>query len=243
MQRELLGIGTSLLVFLYPSALVFAGRPFDGTDPGVVDRGMIEFKLGAFDYRRESNGVNWYAPKIGFNLGIAENWEFIVEGEWERARSAGNMAGDDALAIGLKHVLREGSLQGNSGFSVATELTLERLPGRSADTGVTVAGIIGNQWDWGALYFNMAAERNPERDEEIFLSVIWEGSSSGSMRPVAELSFAQDFHQSEAMGGLLGLIYEPKAGIAIDFAVRRSLGDEGSDTEIRLGATFELPGF
>ena len=189
-----------------------------------------------------TNQQSWYVPKLGLNFGIAQGWEFIVEGEWERPRAAGNNTKDNVVALGVKKLLREGSLQGNSGLSVATEFTVVQTQSNGSDTGAVLALIIGGQWDWGAMYFNVATEQTPADEEELFLGIIIEGSGASVLRPVAELSFGQDFNQSEELAGLLGFIYEPTEALAFDFGLRRSHGDEGSETEFRLGVTFEFPG-
>ena len=123
--------------------------------------------------------------------------------------------------LSLKYVLREGSLQDKSGPSIATEFgTL--LPGIGADAGVggTWATIISERWDWGTIHLNLQPSLTRDHRAELFVSTILEGPSKWKVRPVAEVFFDEKFDQETEVSGLVGLIWQARESVAVDFAVR-----------------------
>lgn len=142
-------------------------------------------------------------------------------------------------AVLLKHVMREGSLQGKSGFSVATEFGFE-LPGINAEsgTGAILAGIVSKGGQWGAWHLTAEAVRTRDNTTEFAFGTILEGPEYWLVRPVAELSYAHEAGGSEEAGILVGAIWNFSENLGFDAGVRRSfLGSERS-TELRLGFSF-----
>ena len=100
----------------------FAYRPFDGTDAAVAEPGVVEIELGPAQYLEQGSDRALVAPTVIFNYGIAERWELVLQGNLthsltEDARRTSLLGS----SLTLKGVLREGSLQGKPGPSIATE--------------------------------------------------------------------------------------------------------------------------
>ena len=99
-----------------------AYRPFDLTDASVAEFRETEIEFGPVQFRRDDSGTTLIAPAVIYNYGFAKDWELVIEGRGEHP-----LSGDDSRssltddAISLKHVLRDGVLQGKTGASVATE--------------------------------------------------------------------------------------------------------------------------
>jgi hypothetical protein len=229
------------LVAVWPQAAL-AYRPFDSTDPAVAEPGEVEIELSPVSFRQSESGQTWIAPQLRFNYGLAQNWELVVEGQGEFHRGSKGVMIDNAAF--LKAVVREGTLQEQTGPSIAIEFgTL--LPGINAEGGfgAEFAGIIGNQWSWGAIHFTAAATLTRDNRGEMFLGTILEGPSFGAVRPVAEIVYEREFGESEAIAALAGVIWEVREGLAFDLAVRQASVDGDPETEIRAGITFAFSPF
>jgi hypothetical protein len=217
-----------------------AYRPFDSTDPAVADPGELEIEFSPVSFRHDGSGDTWIAPQLKINYGIAPNWEFVIEGQGEHPQFDGASSVMVDNAVFLKTVVREGSLQEREGLSIALEFGA-LLPGINDESGLgaEVAGIVGNQWDWGAIYFTAAAALTRDSRSEVFLGTIIEGPFDWPVRPVAELVYEREFGTSgEVFAALAGIIWEAREGLAFDFAVRQAAVDGEPETEIRLGLTF-----
>jgi len=227
----------SVVIAAWPHAAL-AYRPFDTTDPAVAEPGEIEIELSPVSYRHDDSGDTWITPQLRFNYGFARNWELVIEGQAEHSRSMGESVLVENAAF-LKTVVREGTLQNQTGPSIAIEMgTL--LPGINDQSGfgAELAGIIGNQFSWGAIHFTAAATLTRDNRGEMFLGTILEGPTFGSVRPVAEIVYEREFGEAETIAALLGVIWEVREGLALDFAVRQAAVDGDPETEIRMGVTF-----
>jgi hypothetical protein len=98
---------------------VQAYRPFQGTDAAVADLGELETEFGPAEPMRA--GPQTTAETV-LNLGIAEGWEAVLQGQAVTLLSPGpvqtSLLGN---AFFLTHVLRDGVLQDKPGPSVAIE--------------------------------------------------------------------------------------------------------------------------
>src|SRR5258707_13470708 len=65
----------------------FAFRPFDGTDAAVAALGELELELGPTGVRRDGSERTLVAPAMAFNLGLAVDWEAVLQGQGETALS------------------------------------------------------------------------------------------------------------------------------------------------------------
>ena len=230
----------SLLVALLlcaPPALAY--RPFDSTDADVVDAGAWEVELAPLSYRHNDDGVAWVAPALILNYGITDWLEAVVEGEGGHFTAGKSELSD--VAASLKALLREGSLQGGEGWSLAAELTT-LLPGIGADDGggFEVAGIASQEFGWGSVHFNLGAGRERDGHGLAFFGTILEGPASWTVRPVAEVRYERVFGVEEEVAGLLGLIWPVSETLSFDLAFRHAWVGSRPDEQVRMGMTFEF---
>lgn len=145
---------------------------------------------------------------------------------------------DDVL---LKHVFREGGLQGKTGLSIAAEggaLTPELHGSRHFGASVSVIGSLA--WPWGALHFNEWFQLTRERRADVFSGLIAEGSRAWPVRPVAELFYERDTAGSRTSSLLLGGIWTARDSLAVDMGLRGARTDDAYAAEVRLGLTWSL---
>ena len=131
----------------------FAYRPFDGTDAAVAAGGELELELGPVGLLDSRTDRELIVPAGIINLGVYRNTELVLEGKehyrlTERmldatgSRAGGAFAVTDT-AFSVKHVFKQGFLQGRAGTSVASEVSIcsprttistasERRPPRSS---------------------------------------------------------------------------------------------------------------
>jgi hypothetical protein len=217
-----------------------AYRPFDGTDAAVADLGDIEIELGPAEYLREGAQRALFAPALRLNYGFAPDWEATLEGELAHSL-AGDVPGTSLVGniAALKTVLREGSLQQHSGPSIATELDV-LLPGTRSEngTGVSLTGIVSQQWRWTTLHFNAAVALTEEQHADYFFDTIIEGPHDWAVRPVCEFFYELDVGQFATRSGLVGAIWQAKDNVAVDFAVRGArINDRTAGADLA-GVTF-----
>jgi hypothetical protein len=93
-----------------------AFRPFDGTDAAVADVGEFEHELEPLGLRRQGSERTFIAPQMVLNLGVADGWEAVLQGQGETALPPAS-ANATLVENGafLKGVIRDGVLQGKSG--------------------------------------------------------------------------------------------------------------------------------
>ena len=234
-------LAPALLLYWCGSAPAY--RPFDGTDAAVAKPGEMEIELGPAGYLREGAGRTLFAPSAAFNYGVAPRWEAVFEGQVAHGLSAG-MGGTSLVGSGafLKGVLREGTLQGKTGPSIATEFGV-LLPGIRADrgTGASLAGIISQQWDSVTMHLNAAASLTRQQHADLFMGVIIEGPQDWPVRPVAEIFYERDFGEARTRSALIGAIWQVKDDVAVDFGVRGARVNDRTAGEIRAGLTFAFP--
>ncbi len=215
----------------------FAYRPFDSTDAAVAERGTFEVELSPLSYRHDGDGTAWIAPSARLNYGFSEGWEAVLEGQVENFPGQPSRLTETALS--LKTMLREGSLQEKSGWSLASEESI-LLSGINDENGAGFewTGIASQRWDWGTIHLNLAAELTREQRGATFAGVIIEGPDSWSVRPVAEINYQREVVAGETTSALLGLIWKADKDLAFDFAVRHAWMDRRPDEQIRAGVTF-----
>ena len=236
----------SLLLLLWLSGwspYVFAYRPFVGTDAAVAAPGEMEIEIGP-SYLREGSADSLIAPQVVVNIGLAERWEAVFEGQAEHGLSEDNrrssIVGAGAF---LKGILREGSLQDKPGPSIATEFGV-LLPGINGQpgTGASVAGIMSQRWTWGTVHFNVAGALTRQHHGDLFVGVIVEGPYDWPVRPVAEVYRERDFGGLTTTSGLIGAIWQVRENLSFDFGLRKGrTNDDQTVNEVRAGMTFSFP--
>src|SRR5258705_12756584 len=88
-----------------------AYRPFDGTDAAVAEKDKVEIEMQPAGILKDASGKTLIAPAARFNYGYTENWEAVLEGQFENPLSPPWPASLRAAGAFRKGVLREGSLQ------------------------------------------------------------------------------------------------------------------------------------
>lgn len=143
-------------------------------------------------------------------------------------------------ALLLKHVLRDRVLQGQAGWSIATEFGF-LLPTVNADEGygASLALIGSREMGRAVVHANAAVAENREGNTELFGGLIVEGVSSSPVRPVAELTFEDERGtDTRSAGALLGAIWERDEALSFDVAVRAIREDHDWSYEGRIGVTW-----
>jgi hypothetical protein len=219
-----------------------AFRPFDGTDATVADVGQFELELEPLGLLRQGSERTLIAPQMVLNLGVADGWEAVLQGQGETAlpRASANATLVDNGAF-LKGVIREGVLQGKPGPSIATEFGV-LLPGINDEAGLggSWAGIISYRLGPATVHFNDEAALTRQRHGEIFLSTIVEGPYEWVVRPVTEIAYDRETGVQETSSVLVGAIWQVRDDLAFDVAVRQGRRNSQGLTEIRAGVTYSF---
>lgn len=232
-------VGLSVALWASPAA---AYRPFDGTDAAVADPNEMEIEFQPAGALWQGSDTSFVGPWTVLNFGFENRWEAVLEGKGISPVSPSGPFELHDTAFSLKHILIPGSLQDQTGPSLATELGV-LLPEVNGDSGVgtSLTTIVSQRWDWGTIHFNAAALLTRQHTGEAFTSIIIEGPSKWTVRPVAEVFYEQEINQSTTISGLLGLIWQVRDNLSFDVAYRHALTDGHPIDEIRFGTTFGFP--
>ena len=100
-----------------------AYRPFVGTDAAVADLGELETEFGPAEPMRAGSQRLLTSADTVFNLGVAEGWEAVLQGQAVTLLSPEplqtSLLGNE---FSLKKIIRHGILQEKDGPSIAVEL-------------------------------------------------------------------------------------------------------------------------
>lgn len=222
-----------------------AYRPFDGTDADVADLGSFELELGPVHWYDRAGRNYVVAPATVLNLGILENTELVVDFQHFVALGALDGRPREALLnndVLVKHVFREGILQGKTGLSVALELgpLLPEINGANA-FGASADLILSYRWDWGSVHFNEWPQYSRAHNLDLVSTVIIEGPHQWVVRPVSELFLEKQFNQERTASGLVGAIWTLRDSFVLDLAIRGARIGEQNAAEARLGFTWAIP--
>jgi hypothetical protein len=231
---------TSLAVWPAPA---FAYRPFDGTDAAVAKPGEMEIELGPAGVLRQGSQSTLVAPATVINVGLTKDWEAVFEGRGQFPLSTSDeRASLTDVAAFLKGVLRPGSLQDQTGPSIATEFGV-LLPGINAQPGfgASLAGIVSQRWEWGTIHLNVATALTRDQHADLFLGAIVEGPIKWPVRPVIEVFYEDEIGQSRTVSALGGAIWQVRDNLSFDFGVRHALTNGQPVNEARAGLTFGFP--
>lgn len=235
------GVVLAALAAAWPTA-ASAYRPFDSTDAAVTEKGEVEIELGPLGYRRDGVESDLVAPGLIVNWGFADGWEAVLEGrhlvELGRASPGPRERVEDA-AISLKHVLRDGRLQGATGASLATELSA-LLPGWHGEPrlGTEWALVASERWTDVTVHLNGAAAWTRAHAPALVGGIILEGHDAWTVRPVVEALVERERGSPTTVSALAGAIWRVSERLAIDAGVRRAHAGAASATEVRAGLTW-----
>ncbi len=222
-----------------------AYRPFDGTDADVAERGSFELELGPAHWY-DAGGRNYLvAPATVLNLGILEDTELVFD--FEDFVALGPLEGRPRVAllgtdVLVKHVFREGVLQGKSGLSFAVEAgpLLPEYNGSEA-FGASFNALFSYRWSWGTLHFDEWPSYTREHRLDVFSGIIVEGPHDWIVRPVSEVFFEKELHGAQAESVLLGAIGTVRESFVVDAAFRVARVGDTNAAEVRFGFTWSIP--
>jgi hypothetical protein len=224
------------------SAPAYAYRPFDSTDADVAKQGEIDLECGPFGYIVEGDSRVLVVPAAILNFGMTEGWELVIEGRNFVRLSPGSGDGRDRIrdaALSVKGMLREGSVQGGAGPSIATELGVLLPKVGDERVGASVAGIVSQRWSAMTVHVNGALLVTHEHALGTFAGAIVEGPFRWTVRPVAEFTVEQAGERTVA--ALAGAIWQLRDGLALDAGWRVAWSDGARAHELRAGFTWTFP--
>lgn len=242
-RRELrrIAAATATLVGVLVARTAGAYRPFDQTDADVAELHEVEWELGPVGVLWRGDGAS-YVPGLIFNYGFAPRFELVVD-----AHGAFLWGGADAAArrrqqqVGLlvKHVVREGSLQGQVGPSVAVELgaLLPTVP-VSGGLGAALTLIVSQRWRNATVHLNAEGDLTRERNPLVVGGFIVEGPERWPVRPVAEALVSRERDEDPTFSALCGLIWRATEALSPDLAVRGAEQGGNAVLELRAGLTW-----
>ncbi|MGH7949831.1 MAG: hypothetical protein ACREQF_11435, partial [Candidatus Binataceae bacterium] len=168
-----------LSVMLAHSRSADAYRPFDSTDASLAAPGALEVELGPAGFLGSSGERYLTTPSVIANLGLFRDVELVLQGR--NCVLLNNIEGvprDRFVDAGLflKAVVREGSLQNESGPSLGLELG-PLLPTLNAESGfgATAVAIVSQRWSFGTVHLNAVGSLTRAHDAEVFGGLIIEG--------------------------------------------------------------------
>ncbi|HEY2337895.1 MAG TPA: hypothetical protein VGI18_11075 [Burkholderiales bacterium] len=234
-------LAVALIGYAVPAA---AYRPFDSTDADVAHAGEVDLELGPVQWLREGSKKSIEAPAAVFNLGFSKDRELVIETTREVARDPAPGEPGTALVdngVFIKQVLRRGSLQDESGPSIAAEYGV-LLPGVHAQdgTGVSINGIVSQRSQLGTVHFNATLASTREHESEAFLGMILEGPYGWRVRPVAEIFTDHATGSARVNSTLVGAIWRVRDGLSLDAGLRYARAGDEPIHELRLGLTWSF---
>jgi hypothetical protein len=230
--------GAAVLSLWLMPRTAYALRPFDSTDASVADRATCEVELGPVGYFTEVDGRFLVAPMAVVNFGLTDRLELVVEGTGVWTLQGVSSSGLRDNAVALKAVLREGSLQDKSGFSLGVEATTLLPSADEGGVGQEVAGLVSRRWAYATVHLNATIGTTRSHDFLSALGLIGEGPDSWKVRPVAEVLVERA--ESRTASVLVGAIWQPREGLLIDAGYRRARVDDFTGNEFRVGMTFSF---
>jgi hypothetical protein len=221
-----------------------AYRPFDGTDADVAEPGRFEIEMGPAYASGFRERTILALPSLVLNQGIVPGWELVAEGTNAMSVERGTQHGLQLVDTGLsvKTILVHGSLQDQSGPSVASEIG-PLLPTLGAERTFGAQGtlIVSQRWTPLSIHVNGGAVYTRAATHQLVSSVIIEGPASFRVRPVMELLAADEVRRATTYSMLVGAIWKTSDTLALDLGVRGGILDGASTEEVRVGLTWALP--
>jgi hypothetical protein len=219
-----------------------AYRPFDGTDGDVAEPGQFELEIGPAYTATNAAGRSIAAPATVFNFGVARGLELVVD--MKPVVDLRPAAGEPRTKIldtdvMLKTVLRRGTLQDETGVSIALEAG-PLLPEINGDNsfGAQANLITSYRWDAVSAHLNTAVGLTREHRMDTFAGLILEGPHEWTVRPVSEIYSNREFGVGATYSALAGAIWQVRDRLAVDAAVRYASEPENHTVELRFGMTW-----
>ena len=219
-------------------------RPFVSTDADVARLHEVEIELGPVGWLQQGSERILTAPFVVFNYGIAPATEVVAQAEALVTLPSDPPTSDFRVVdsgLLVKHVWREGALQGGRGPSVATELGFlpPDLNGNDG-YGDSLALIVSDRWDFGTVHVNAQVGTNHMRHLDLFDGVILEGPAQWTVRPVTEWYFERAAPGLLTLSRLAGAIWRRSDHLAFDFGLRWALAGPQREREVTAGMTWSF---
>lgn len=236
LKREvLMAVSASMLL----STPALAYRPYDSTDADVVDDDELEIELG---WRRaDFEGGELNSLRAVFNLGLGRDREIVAEGEWERVHPSEGPSESSIGDVGLflKQIHRRGSLQGDSGVSIASECgALIPTQHEEAGVGAECLLIASHVNSAVAIHINAGLAYETDHRWARSLGLIVERSGDYRLKPGIELMHERSEGDRSEMAMLVGVTWTVEENCALDVAFRQQLHPSSDLHELRLGLTW-----
>jgi hypothetical protein len=222
-----------------------AYRPFDGTDADVAHLGEFELEAGPAYLVGRRITPSLALPSLVLNQGIFRGVELVVDAKDEVTLGGSGTAPTARLVdtdVQLKYLVRPGSLQGETGPSIATEfgpllptLGAERTWG--ADANIIMSEHVGSL----TFHLNGGVALTRAATLELVDSLIAEGPSAWRIRPVSELLVEHELGGSTMYSVLVGSIWPAADNLVFDIGARGAVLDGEPVAELRAGLTWTLP--
>ncbi|HYQ26477.1 MAG TPA: hypothetical protein VER04_04635 [Polyangiaceae bacterium] len=225
--------------------LAAAYRPFDGTDADVAHPGEVELEIGPAGYRQAGPSRFIVAPAVVANYGFAPRFEAVLEGRQDiQLKAAQHPWQVQGVAFSIKTLLKRGSLQKETGLSIALEMGA-LLPGFESRLGAHVASIFSLQSPAFTLHLNLANDIFYSVRYKASTSLILEGPDRWLLRPVSEILVEREFGQGAFSDGLaesmlIGGIARWTAAVSFDAGGRFARANGRHEEEIRAGLTWSF---
>jgi hypothetical protein len=220
-----------------------AYRPFDQTDADVAEPRTIELEIGPVGYTHDASG-DTFTPSFVFNYGVVSRLELVFDTHhaviWGGADLARRRRALETALL-AKVVVREGSLQGGVGPSVAFEggALLPTIPA-AGDLGAALTAIASQRWPALTLHVDLEGDRTRAGTFAFIGGAIVEGPNAWTVRPVAETFVARDGDGPTTVSGLAGAIWRASAHVAFDAAGRVARQADANVYELRAGLTWDF---
>lgn len=240
-MRRSITLGSLILAaVMLPSPPVHAYRPFDMTDADVAEHREAEIELGPVAIERSREELVLVAPALILNYGIWPRLELVLEGKNAHTLrpSSDRRWRPEEIALSVKWVVRQGSLQGQGGPSIALEPSV-LLPGRDQNgVGGQVGVIFSVLGPPGALHLNAVPGISRAHRAAGAIGVIAEGPYDWRIRPVGEWIAYDEVRAGWMLSMLYGLIARAAEALSFDAAVRTERTAGRTALEVRAGLTW-----
>ncbi|HEY1812758.1 MAG TPA: hypothetical protein VGG74_10460 [Kofleriaceae bacterium] len=246
-------VAAAVVVVLGAPRVASAYRPFDQTDADTAELDTVELELGPIKLTT-GGGQVIYGPGGVFNYGFSDGWELVFD--YDAAIPLGDLGSSLVLTdLQVKHVLRDGSLQGRSGPSVALELgpLFPTIPTFPDEVGFDATLIVSQRWSDVTVHLNSEVAWERDRAVSATNGFIIEGPQRWRLRPVAE-TYVSVERGASLYSGLVGAIYRWRSTVVFDAALRIIENDQpgppstgpgtsnnGASGELRVGLTWVIP--
>jgi hypothetical protein len=226
----------------FVAAPAWSYRPFDSTDANVASEDELEVEFGfSRSLSTEEHVQGW---DLVLNYGLGRKRELVVEGARLKTAISGlpteNSFAD--VALSLKQIVRTGSLQGESGISVATECgALFPTTGEERGMGGECAVIASQASPALSVHLNAAVAYDRDHEWRHSIGVIVEGAEDWKFRPGFEILNEHEHGEGSEWSGLVGIVWQASESVAADVAYRHSLDSRDAISEWRVGLTWSLP--